>query len=141
MPLLVVVPHLEPNLRTAELVEWHVGEGDHCPYGRPLCDLAVTERTKLSSTRRASVLSRLGARTHKGVEGLEVERDRFVVTYRVVASEPVEIVELLAAPGDRVEVGATLALATTHRRADLRPDVDTDGLMRVVAVLADGLEP
>ena len=140
MSLLVVVPHLEPNLRTAELVEWHVGEGDHCGFGRSLCDLSVTERTKLSSTRRAHVLSRLGARTRKPVEEFEVERDRFVVTYRVVASEPVEIVELLAVPGDRVEVGATLAVAAAHGRADLQPHDGPARLMRVVAVLT-GLEP
>lgn len=139
MKLRLVVPHLESNFNRAVLSRWHVAAGTDCVFGQAVCDLVVTERVRLRSTRRADVLAKF-ARQGKGVvEDIETDRDRFVVTYRILASEPARITELRAASGDTVSPGGLLAIAET---ASAGADVGAEDLplMRAVAVLANGSE-
>lgn len=140
MKLRLLVPHLETNLRRAVVSKWHVETGSKCEYGQPLCDLSVSERVHLRPVRRADALTRFARRGKGVVEERETERDRFVVTYRVLASEPARIVELLVSPGDAVEAGTLLAVAETEVSEDGESGVDSAPLMRVVAVLASGSE-
>lgn len=107
----VVLPHLATNLPRAVVSEWHVVTGDEVRFGTPLCDVSVSDRVRVSSgSSRANVLIRAARRGMARSSQSELESDRFQVRYRVVASEPVTIVELRADAGSVVEVGGVLAI-------------------------------
>ncbi|MFN2487147.1 MAG: hypothetical protein ABR609_11175, partial [Acidimicrobiia bacterium] len=128
------------NIHIATLARWHVEVGTEAAFGQPICDLAASERVRIRSVRRADRLARIARRGKSVTEAIETERDRFVVTYRVLASEPARIVDLRAAPGDEVVAGTLLAVVETTEDGDDGWNEDAAPLMRAVAARAPGSE-
>lgn len=138
MRMRVVIPTIETNLPRAAVERWHVQPGERVAFGNPICDLAVSERVKTTSVRRADALIRVTRKQKKVKAETEVEADRFHVVYQVLASEAATIVRHVADLGESLAVGDLLAIADSEDSPDLAPtdSEETAPTMRVVAALA-----
>lgn len=138
MRMRVVIPTIETNLPRAAVEKWHAEPGDRVAFGEPICDLAVSERVKTTSVRRADALIRVTRKKKKVKAETEVEADRFHVVYQVLASESATIVRHVADIGESLETGDLLAIADSDESPDLTQQEGEDSAptMRVVAAMA-----
>ena len=140
MTLLIALPQLAANLATGVVSAWHVAPGDRLSYGSPICDISVSERLRQPTTNRANRL--LKGRSRREVAlAPTVERDRFALTYRVIAAENAVVTELAVIPGDLVTPGQTLAIADTGDPTSPGTEASSALPMRVVATIVEPSEP
>ncbi len=120
------LPHLDRRVGQARLLEWHVAEGTEVGYGDPLVDIQADELTTLEVHRSAKYLTKLAGR--KVATGTKTTRVSLV--WRLVSSDRGVVRHLVAAPGDMIEIGDSLAMLTTTPDED--PAAGPSGKFRVV---------
>ena len=119
-----VLPDLGEGLQEAELVAWHVGEGDHVVADQPLVSVetekAVVEVPSPQSGRVARLCAQPGERVKVGAalvefdEGPRADTGTVVGELAAASAPPVRAAE--AAPIGAAAVRATPAVIGTHSR-------------------------
>ena len=83
------LPDLGEGLREAEIIQWHVGQGDHVVADQPLVSVetekAVVEIPSPSSARVARICAKVGDRIKVGAPLVEFEEGQRADTGTVVA--------------------------------------------------------
>ena len=105
-----VLPDLGEGLKDAEIVEWHIAEGDHVVADQPLLavetDKAVVEIPSPRAGRIARIIAKLGEHIAVGAPLVEFEEGAHADTGTVVGELPPGPPQAAAAPQPRVMVAA-----------------------------------
>ncbi len=101
------LPDLGEGLQEAEIVSWHVGEGDHVVVDQPLVavetEKAVVEMPSPKAGHVARLLAKVGERVKVGAPLLEFEEGRHAESGTVVG----ELAEPGNAAGQQSAAGAS----------------------------------
>jgi hypothetical protein len=99
VPLRLVVPDLPPRITRVEVRRWLKSPGDAVRFGDEICELEICEYVTSSRDASPGSVTATHVRRYSAVGG------RVMVT----ASDQGRLVEMLARPGDQLEVGGSLA--------------------------------
>ncbi len=130
MALRLVVPDLPNRVKRLEVRRWLKSAGDDVQFGDEICELEICEYTSFSRDARVGSATATHAHTYTAVGG------RVMVT----ASDRGRLLEVLAKPGDRLEVGSVLARIASGDGAPT-PDGDDLTFHAVADVVGGDIQP
>lgn len=114
MLLRVSLPANDPTFRSGIVTKWHVTEGSTVGFGDPLCDVSIDQFAAMRRTKRATLLgstSRLRVRRVR--DDVSIREGRGVAHVTIKCAEPgVSLGRVVAAEGDRVDIGSLVAVLT-----------------------------
>ena len=128
-----VLPDLGEGLQDAEIVDWHVAEGDHVTEDQPLVsvetDKAIVDVPSPHAGRIAHLLAKAGDRVKVGVGLVDFEEGPHVDTGTVMGVLP-QAPPTPAAPAPRA---AAMVLPTPHDGRHVNPGVHASPAVRAYA--------
>ena len=133
MILRLEIPITNPSLTGGTIKEWHKSEGDAIGFSEDVCTISFDQFAVLRRTARATLLA--GRKSKNLKSQLESREGKVLMDVVVSSAEQATLEKILMEPGDRFQVGDTLAVVSTGpTNGELQPD-DWSGspTMRVVA--------
>lgn len=132
MILRLEIPITNPSLTGGTIKEWHKSEGDAIGFSEDVCTVSFDQFAVLRRTARATLLA--GRRSKNLKSQLESREGKVLMDVVVSSAEQATLEKILMKPGDRFQVGDTLAVVSTGpTNGGLSEDWGESPTMRVVA--------
>jgi pyruvate/2-oxoglutarate dehydrogenase complex dihydrolipoamide acyltransferase (E2) component len=132
------MPLIDPSLRAGRVTSWSKQVGDDIAFGDEICVVALDDFVAIRRTARATLLA--GKRRGKLKSGVEARAGKVLLTVAITSSDTGVLRKIIKDQGDKVAIGDTMAIVTTHDGDDLGREAEwADApVMRVVANPIDG---
>jgi pyruvate/2-oxoglutarate dehydrogenase complex dihydrolipoamide acyltransferase (E2) component len=132
MILRLEIPITNPSLTGGTIKEWHKSEGDAIGFSEDVCTVSFDQFAVLRRTARATLLA--GRKSKNLKSQLERREGKVLMDVVVSSAEQATLEKILMKPGDRFQVGDTLAVVSTGpTNGELPEDWGESPTMRVVA--------